>query len=38
VTQQFREILGITRDALNLAQKNYAGNESGNVQAFKNNG
>jgi hypothetical protein len=36
VIEQFREILQLTRDALNLARKNYAGNEAGNVTAFKN--
>ena len=37
VLEQFKEVLQLTRDALNLASKNYADNESGNVQTFNQN-
>lgn len=35
VVEQFKEVIQLTRDALTLAQKNYADNESGNVQTFQ---
>lgn len=34
VVDQFKEIIDLTRDALNLASKNYSENESGNVQTL----
>ncbi|NKQ53514.1 hypothetical protein HFP15_11540 [Amycolatopsis sp. K13G38] len=34
VIEQFREVVNLTRDALNIAKKNYAQNESGNVQTL----
>jgi prophage DNA circulation protein len=37
IVDQFGEIINLTRDALNLARKNYADNESGNLQAFNKN-
>ena len=35
--EQFKDVLQLTRNVLNLASKNYADNESGNVQTFNQN-
>lgn len=37
VIQQFREIINLTREALDIAKKNYAENESGNVSTLNTN-
>jgi len=35
VVDQFREVLDLTQDALNLARKNYTETEHDNVQGLK---
>ena len=35
--EQFKEVIQLTRDALNLAKGQYAENESGNVRTFNQN-
>jgi hypothetical protein len=35
VVEQFREVLDLTQDALNLARKNYTETEHGNVRGLK---